>query len=106
MDKRLAQIFYSDVHRICQKWEHYFPAYERHLARFRGQAVRVLEVGVSQGGSLDLWRRYFGEEARLFGVDIDPACADVSSNGSYAHHNWQSGRSGVLGGPCEGDETR
>ncbi|MGH6912055.1 MAG: class I SAM-dependent methyltransferase, partial [Phenylobacterium sp.] len=36
----------------------------------------MLEIGVSQGGSLGMWRSYFGPEATIFGVDVDPACAE------------------------------
>src|SRR3954453_17281724 len=35
------------------KWLHYFDIYERHLKRFVGREVRILEVGVYSGGSLD-----------------------------------------------------
>ena len=35
----------------------------------------MLEIGVNRGGSIDLWRRYFGDEATIFGIDIDPSCA-------------------------------
>jgi hypothetical protein len=74
MFNEIEQIFYGEIHNICQKWAHYFDIYERHLSRFKGHQVRLLEIGVSQGGSLDIWRRYFGEHAVLFGVDIDPNC--------------------------------
>jgi hypothetical protein len=57
------------------KWVHYFPIYERHLARFRGRAVRVLEIGVYRGGGLELLRHYLGEEAELVGIDIDQGSA-------------------------------
>jgi hypothetical protein len=70
----IERIFFCEPHRVCQKWMNYFPAYERHLARFRNTRFRLVEFGVSQGGSLDLWERYFGPGAELIGVDIDPAC--------------------------------
>ena len=35
----------------------------------------MLEIGVNSGGSLQMWRRYFGEEAVIYGIDINPACA-------------------------------
>lgn len=59
---------------VIHKWHHYFDVYEAHFAPFRGKAPTVLEIGVQNGGSLRLWREYFGPEARLFGADIDPAC--------------------------------
>jgi Methyltransferase domain len=63
------------------KWEHYFDIYHRHFHRFRGQQVHVLEIGVYSGGSLDMWREYFGREARIYGVDLEPACKIYERNG-------------------------
>lgn len=57
------------------KWEHYLPIYETYFSKFRSEKVRILEIGVSGGGSLNVWRRYFGEEAIIFGIDIDDRCA-------------------------------
>jgi hypothetical protein len=56
------------------KWDHYFDVYHRHFSRFRGQEVHILEIGVFGGGSLTLWKDYFGPKAHVYGVDIDPAC--------------------------------
>ena len=54
------------------KWLHYFDVYERHLERFRGTLVHVVEAGVASGGSLRMWREYFGKNATITGVDISP----------------------------------
>lgn len=59
--------------RLLDKWVHYFPIYHRHLERWRGKAPRVLEIGVYQGGGLDLWEHYLGPTAVLVGLDIDEA---------------------------------
>jgi hypothetical protein len=56
------------------KWRHYFDIYDRHFNRFRGQEVHVLEIGIFSGGSLEMWKNYFGPEARIYGIDIEPAC--------------------------------
>ncbi|WP_371348770.1 class I SAM-dependent methyltransferase [Ancylobacter sp. IITR112] len=60
---------------VVHKWHHYIPLYERYFAPYRGRPVRLLEIGVSKGGSLWMWRRYFGPDAVIYGIDIDPACA-------------------------------
>lgn len=57
------------------KWRHYFPAYESHFRRFVDRPVTLLEIGVSKGGSLQLWKRYLGPHAQIVGVDINPECA-------------------------------
>ena len=70
--------FYRHEGLPLHKWTHYLAAYERHLGHLRGSSFGLLEIGVDRGGSLQLWRRYFGDEARLMGIDINPACADVA----------------------------
>jgi 23S rRNA U2552 (ribose-2'-O)-methylase RlmE/FtsJ len=56
------------------KWDHYFEIYHRHLARFVNSECRVMEIGVDSGGSLRMWRNYFGAKANIYGVDIEPDC--------------------------------
>ncbi|MDP9094133.1 MAG: class I SAM-dependent methyltransferase [Actinomycetota bacterium] len=58
---------------ILDKWIHYFPIYTKHLDRFRGRPVRVLEIGVYRGGGLSMLAHYLGPSARLVGLDVDEA---------------------------------
>ena len=70
----LLEYFERNPGRLIDKWLHYFDIYHRHFAAFRGRAVTVVEFGVYHGGSLQMWKHYFGERARIVGVDIDPTC--------------------------------
>lgn len=70
----LADYFYANPGRRIHKWHHYFEVYHRHLAPFRGRSPVVLEIGVSHGGSLQMWKKYFGPGARIVGIDVDPRC--------------------------------
>jgi len=54
------------------KWLHYFPIYESHLNRFINRSVRILEIGVLDGGSLTMWRNYLGPYSQIIGIDINP----------------------------------
>jgi hypothetical protein len=56
------------------KWRHYFDIYQRHFNRFVGREVHVLEIGIYSGGSLLMWKEYFGENAKIYGVDIHESC--------------------------------
>lgn len=71
----LWQDFLTNDGKVIHKWVHYFPVYERHFDWFRGKSLTFFEIGVSRGGSLQMWQRYFGPLARIVGIDIDPACA-------------------------------
>src|SRR5688572_16048006 len=70
----LKEIFDSHKGRLIHKWDHYFEIYEKHFSRYRNSPVNILEIGVSHGGSLQMWRKYFGDHANIFGVDINPEC--------------------------------
>lgn len=71
----LGRLTFGHSGRMVHKWTHYPAIYERYFAPYRGKPIRMLEIGVSHGGSLEIWRAYFGPEATIFGVDINPACA-------------------------------
>ena len=70
----LERYFRANTGNLIHKWHHFFEIYDRHFARFRGQAVNMLEIGVFQGGSLQMWKDYFGPRAQIYGIDINPAC--------------------------------
>lgn len=61
------------------KWRHYFEAYHRHFSRYVGRGVNVLEIGIYSGGSLGMWRSYFGAQCHIYGVDIEEACKSYES---------------------------
>jgi hypothetical protein len=63
------------------KWSHYFEIYERHLAKYVGLDSHILEVGIYSGGSLQMWRKYFGSSAHIVGVDIEEACRAYEESG-------------------------
>ena len=71
----LSELFFSHQGRLVHKWVHYLPLYERHFSAYRGKPIKMLEIGVFQGGSLEMWRKYFGSDAVLYGIDINPECA-------------------------------
>jgi hypothetical protein len=56
------------------KWGHYFDIYHRHFQKFVGKEVRLLEVGIFSGGSLAMWKRYFGPQCLVYGIDLQSEC--------------------------------
>lgn len=77
----LEKFFDQHTGRLVHKWRHYFEIYDRHFSRFRGKPVNILEFGVSQGGSIQMWRDYFGGNVTVFGVDINPNCERFAQPG-------------------------
>jgi len=77
----LARYFFGNPGRLMQKWHHYFEIYHRHFESFRGRSPVVLEIGVFHGGSLQMWKEYFGPGAKIVGIDVDPRCRELEEEG-------------------------
>ncbi|WFU05949.1 glycosyltransferase (plasmid) [Rhizobium sp. CB3171] len=71
----LRKIFDDHEGLGSDKWTSYFKAYESHLQRYRSQSISLLEIGVQNGGSLEIWSKFFPKAERVLGCDIDPKCA-------------------------------
>lgn len=71
----LEKFFYENKGNIIHKWLHYFEIYDRHFSRFRNKDITLVEIGVSHGGSLNMWESYFGPKVKIYGIDISPNCA-------------------------------
>ncbi|MGW9820658.1 cephalosporin hydroxylase [Methylorubrum extorquens] len=70
--------FLDNNGRPIHKSGHYFFAYERHFAKYKGQPCTFLEIGAGNGGSSQMWKRWFGPLTRIVTIDINPVCQQYS----------------------------
>ena len=47
----------------------FLPIYEKYFSVFKSKKINILEIGIDDGGSLKLWRKYF-PNANIVGMDI------------------------------------
>jgi hypothetical protein len=73
----LREIFDNLNGKLIQKWDHYIEVYDVYFNKYRGKEINILEIGVSQGGSLEMWKKYFGDKMHLYGIDINPRCKEL-----------------------------
>jgi cephalosporin hydroxylase len=71
---KLRELFYNHEGKLIHKWDHYFDIYEKYFSKYIGQELNILEIGISHGGSLQLWKKYFGDKVNIFAIDINPEC--------------------------------
>lgn len=70
----LEKYFFYEKHNIMEKWYQYFEIYEIYFKKYRNKPVTIMEIGVFGGGSLQMWKKYFGDRCRIIGVDIAEDC--------------------------------
>lgn len=93
----LRELFEAHEGKTCDKWDSYLDVYEEVFAPFRDKPISLLEFGVQNGGSLEVWARYFRKAKVVVGVDIDPRCAALS---------FQDARISVVIGDATAAKTR
>ena len=74
----IKDLFYNHDGKITDKWSLYLDVYEEILKPFRDKPLRLLEIGVFNGGSLEVWNKYFNNDDKVIvGLDIDKRCKDL-----------------------------
>jgi len=71
MQPTLRQLYSGHAAKVSQKWNLYLYVYDAALAPRRDHAVTLVEVGVQNGGSLEIWAKYFAAGRRFVGCDVD-----------------------------------
>ena len=54
------------------KHSNYFEIYDELFEKYREKKITFVEIGVTNGGSLMMWREYF-KEANIIGIDFNPS---------------------------------
>ena len=54
------------------KHKNYFQIYENLFSKFRNKKITFVEIGVLSGGSLFMWRNFFGKKANIIGIEYNP----------------------------------
>ena len=68
---KIFKIFKSSSHSSL-KWDNYFEIYEASLKKFINKKVTLVEIGVGNGGSLFMWKKFLGSKAKIIGIDLNP----------------------------------
>lgn len=74
----LTNLYLAHQGKVSDKWSSYLTAYDRLFDEQRDKPVRLLEIGIQNGGSLEIWSSYFRNASALIGCDINPDCAGLS----------------------------
>src|SRR5205085_4611792 len=74
--RTITEIFAHHSRYSSDKWAQFLPIYDAELQHMiaRGQPLHLVEIGVQNGGSLQVWREYLPEDSRIYGIDIDERC--------------------------------
>jgi hypothetical protein len=76
-DNALDGLFSAHRGKVSDKWSSYIPEYARLFSAYRDLPIRLFEIGIQNGGSLEIWSKYFANAKKVVGCDINPECAKL-----------------------------
>jgi len=80
MKKNLKKLFFQSPY-LSTKFSSYFDTYDKIFSRYINKKITFVEVGILNGGSLFMWRKYFGKKARIIGIDNNPSAKFLEKYG-------------------------
>jgi cephalosporin hydroxylase len=73
-EMKFEDLYFSHKGLVSDKWHHYFEVYDRYFSRY--ESPHILEIGNADGGSLELYEKWFEGRATVHGIEIDQARVD------------------------------
>jgi hypothetical protein len=74
----LSKLFETHTGKYSDKWSSYLDIYWQLFAPIRENEFDLLEIGIQNGGSLEIWAKFFPNSKNLIGFDIHPKCKDLT----------------------------
>jgi len=88
-----SDLAYLDIYKnhkgyVSHKLIHYLFIYDRVFKNILsvGKPIKLLEIGVQNGGSLEIWKKYLPAGSEIHGVDINEKCKDLKFENSINFH--------------------
>ncbi len=75
--KTLTQLYASHTGKVSDKWSSYLVEYDRLFNPYRHKPINLLEIGIQNGGSIEIWAKYFEKAQTIIGCDINPDCESL-----------------------------
>lgn len=78
MKKNLIELYSEHTGKVSDKWSLYFEVYDRIFKDKRNDSLSMLEIGIQNGGSLEIWAQFFPNASAIIGCDINKKCLELN----------------------------
>ena len=75
--KLLKDLYQNHSGKVSDKWTIYLNEYEDKLSQYQKLPIKFFEIGILNGGSLEIFSKYFLNAELILGCDIDKKCKEL-----------------------------
>jgi hypothetical protein len=76
----LIDLYLKHEGKFTDRWSSYLDEYERVFFSCNKDNINILEIGIQNGGSLEIWGDYFPNASNIIGCDINDLCRKLVFN--------------------------
>jgi len=80
MSKKIKELF-EESEFFSRKWNKYFFIYEKLFKDYKDKDITFVEIGIHNGGSLEIWKKYFSNNSKIIGIDLNEECKKFQKDG-------------------------
>jgi hypothetical protein len=77
MKNEFEEIYLNHNGKVSDKWMLYIKEWDQIFSPFHENELNLLEIGIQNGGSLEIWAKYFEKAIHIVGCDINEACRNL-----------------------------
>jgi hypothetical protein len=66
---------------FSMKHKKYFDTYDELFLPYKNKKIIFVEIGIENGGSLFIWKKFFHKESIIIGIDVNPNCKKFEKYG-------------------------
>lgn len=78
----LERLYSTHVGKVTDKWTSYIQEYDNLFREYKNNKIDLLEIGIQNGGSLEIWSKYFPKARNIIGCDINEKCENLLYEGN------------------------
>lgn len=97
MHPSLKELYKDHQGKESDKWSLYLEEWDRLFSTIHVSPINLLEIGVQNGGSLEIWGKFFQNAEKIIGCDIDENCSCL---------NFDDTRISIVIGDANSDATQ
>jgi glycosyltransferase involved in cell wall biosynthesis len=73
----LANLYAGHKGKLSDRWSLYIDVLDEAFSSYREKPINLLEIGIQNGGSLEIWAQYFSRAEKIIGCDFDENCGGL-----------------------------
>ena len=74
----LLEFYKNHTGKVSDKWELYISEYDEKFAPYKNSPIKLLEIGIQNGGSLEIYSKFFSNAQLILGCDINEKCKNLA----------------------------